>query len=130
MSFVTLSHLSKFATAFAEKVTELFVRKEFGKGLSSNGYTTEEKEKLKGISEGAYKSTVDTALRTTSTNPVQNKAVNSKHDKKAALFFFTLTGKPLAPTAAEGTNTTQIATTAFVQNAVSKVLAAGDGLFA
>lgn len=47
MSFVTLSHLSKFATAFAEKVTELFVRKESGKGLSSNDYTTEEKEKLK-----------------------------------------------------------------------------------
>ena len=41
-----------------------------------------------------------------------------------------MTGKPLAPTAAEGTNTTQIATTAFVQNAVSKVLVAGDGLFA
>lgn len=61
MSFVTLSHLSKFATAFAEKVTELFVRKESGKGLSSNDYTTEEKEKLKGISEGANQTTVDVA---------------------------------------------------------------------
>ena len=30
-----------------------------------------------------------------------------------------LTGTPTAPTAAAGTNTTQIATTAFVQNAVS-----------
>ena len=122
MSFVTLSHLSKFATAFAEKVTELFVRKESGKGLSSNDYTTEEKEKLKGISEGAN--------QTTSTNPVQNKAVKAELDKKAQLASPTLTGKPLAPTAAEGTNTTQIATTAFVQNAVSKVLVAGDGLFA
>lgn len=130
MSFVTLSHLSKFATAFAEKVTELFVRKESGKGISSNDYTTEEKEKLKGISEGANQTTVDTALSTTSTNPVQNKAVKAELDKKAPLASPTLTGKPLAPTAAEGTNTTQIATTAFVQNAVSKVLVAGDGLFA
>ena len=32
-----------------------------------------------------------------------------------------LTGTPTAPTAASGTNTTQIATTAFVQNAVSNV---------
>ena len=128
MSFVTLSHLSKFATAFAEKVTELFVRKESGKGLSSNDYTTEEKEKLKGISEGANKTTVDTELSTTSTNPVQNKAVKAELDKKATLASPTLTGKPLAPTAAEGTNTTQIATTAFVQNAVNKVLAAGDAM--
>ena len=30
-----------------------------------------------------------------------------------------LTGTPTAPTAASGTNTTQLATTAFVQNAVS-----------
>ena len=90
----------------------------------------EEKEKLKGISEGANQTTVDTALSTTSTNPVQNKAVKAELDKKAPLASPTLTGKPLAPTAAEGTNTTQIATTAFVQNAVSKVLAAGDGLFA
>ena len=29
------------------------------------------------------------------------------------------TGTPIAPTAASGTNTTQLATTAFVQNAVS-----------
>ena len=128
MSFVTLSHLSKFATAFAEKVTELFVRKESGKGLSSNDYTTEEKEKLSGISEGANKTTVDTALSTTSTNPVQNKVVKAELDKKAPLASPTLTGKPLAPTAAEGTNTTQIATTAFVQNAVSKGLAAGDAM--
>ena len=32
-----------------------------------------------------------------------------------------LTGTPLAPTAAEGTNTTQIATTAFVVNATDNI---------
>ena len=41
-------------------------------------------------------------------------AVNSKAD----LLSPTLTGVPLAPTAASGTNTTQIATTAFVNTAV------------
>lgn len=59
---------------------------------------------------------------------MQNKVVKAELDKKAPLASPTLTGKPLAPTAAEGTNTTQIATTAFVQNAVSKGLAAGDAM--
>ena len=39
--------------------------------------------------------------------------------KVATLYSPDFTGTPTAPTAAEGTNTTQIATTAFVQNAVS-----------
>lgn len=38
-----------------------------------------------------------------------------------------LTGTPTAPTANEGTSTTQIATTAFVQNAVNKGIANLDG---
>lgn len=41
-------------------------------------------------------------------------AVNSKANTNSP----TLTGTPLAPTATAGTNTTQIATTAFVKNAV------------
>lgn len=59
------------------------VAKEDGKGLSSNDYTTTEKNKLAGIDEGANKTTVDTALSDTSTNPVQNKAVKAELDKKA-----------------------------------------------
>lgn len=46
-----------------------------GKGLSMNDYTTAEKTKLAGIAEGANKTVVDSALSSTSTNPVQNKAV-------------------------------------------------------
>jgi len=42
-------------------------------------------------------------------------AVNSKADANSAA----LTGTPTAPTASSGTNTTQLATTAFVTNAVS-----------
>ena len=42
---------------------------------------------------------------------------------KADITSPTLTGTPLAPTAAPGTNTNQMATTAFVQNAVSNSMA-------
>jgi len=42
-------------------------------------------------------------------------AVNSKADVNSPTF----TGTPLSPTASAGTNTTQIATTAFVTNAVA-----------
>ena len=47
---------------------------------------------------------------------------------KAPLASPTLTGTPTAPTATVGTNTTQIATTAFVQTAVSDGIAASDAL--
>lgn len=43
-----------------------------------------------------------------------SSAVQTQLDAKAALASPTLTGTPVAPTAAPGTNTTQIATTAFV----------------
>ncbi len=42
-------------------------------------------------------------------------AISSKADSNSP----TLTGTPLAPTASSGTNTTQIATTAFVTAAIS-----------
>ena len=44
-----------------------------------------DKKKLDGIASGATKVTVDSALSTTSTNPVQNKAVKAALDKKADL---------------------------------------------
>lgn len=53
------------------------VDKVSGKGLSSNDYTNTEKSKLAGIAEGANKTVVDSALSSTSTNPVQNKIVNA-----------------------------------------------------
>lgn len=45
--------------------------------------------------------------------------VHPENTSKANLASPTFTGTPAAPTAAAGTNTTQIATTAFVQNAIS-----------
>ena len=54
------------------------VDKVAGKGLSTNDYTTTEKNKLAGIAEGANKTVVDSALSSTSTNPVQNKVIYDK----------------------------------------------------
>lgn len=70
-----LTNDSNFATttdldAKVDKVT--------GKGLSTNDYTTTEKDKLAAIEDGANKTVVDTALNSTSTNPVQNKVINTK----------------------------------------------------
>lgn len=59
------------------------VDKVSGKGLSTNDYTTADKDKLSGIAEGANKTEVDSALSSTSTNPVQNKAVNTALDGKS-----------------------------------------------
>lgn len=47
-------------------------------------FTTALKAKLDGIATGANKTTVDSALSATSTNPVQNKAVNAALNSKAA----------------------------------------------
>lgn len=66
-------------------ITNTKVDKVNGKGLSTNDYTTTEKNKLEGIETGATKTIVDATIGSTSTNPVQNKAVyaslNNKVDK-------------------------------------------------
>lgn len=66
--------------------------------------------------------TVDAALSSTSENPVQNKVIKQALDAKAPLASPTFTGSPKAPTADAGTNTTQIATTAFVKAAIDSQL--------
>ena len=58
------------------------VSKEDGKGLSTNDFTTEEKDKLAGIAEGANKTVVDDKISTTSTNPIQNKVITTELNKK------------------------------------------------
>lgn len=59
------------------KIKAKFVAKDGDKVLSDNNFTDALKTKLDGIATGANKTTVDTALSSTSTNPVQNKVVNS-----------------------------------------------------
>lgn len=69
---------------FWQKIVNSFVKKENGKGLSTNDYTTEEKNKLAGIAEQANKTVVDTALSSTSTNPVQNNVIKAALDAKVS----------------------------------------------
>ena len=63
----------------SEVDTRLFnkVDKEIGKTLTTNDYTTTEKNKLAGIETQANKTIVDDTLSPTSTNPLQNKAIHS-----------------------------------------------------
>lgn len=72
--------------------------------------------------------TVDDTLSNTSTNPVQNKVLYSNLAGKAPLASPTFTGAPKAPTAAAGTNTTQIATTEFVTSAVAAAVGSITGI--
>ena len=60
---------------------------------SANGLmSAEDKKKLDGIATGATKITVDTALSSTSTNPVQNKVIKTELDNKLDKTGGTLTG--------------------------------------
>ena len=69
---------SKIKSLVATKVDKVD-----GKGLSTNDFTADYKTKLDGIAAGANKTTVDTVLSDTSTNPVQNKIVKAALDNKA-----------------------------------------------
>lgn len=73
-----------FATTVATQIGTK-VDKVNGKGLSTNDYTTKEKNKLAGIEDGANKTTVDSAFSSTSTNPVQNKVINAALNSKVSV---------------------------------------------
>ena len=79
MAFLDETGLAHFWNQILARLNK-FVPAETGKGLSTNDYTTEEKTKLAGIEAGANKITVDSALSSTSTNPVQNNTINTKFD--------------------------------------------------
>ena len=70
---------------------------------------------------------VDDGLSASSTYPVQNKVIKAALDLKADLASPTFTGTPSAPTAADGTDSQQIASTAFVQREAAKKLPLAGG---
>lgn len=72
------------------------VDKVSGKDLSTNDYTTAEKNKLAGIDGGANKTVVDTELSESSTNPVQNKVVNTAINNLSALIGDTKVSEQIA----------------------------------
>ena len=63
--------------------------------------------------------TVDSSLSTTSINPVENKTVTAALNLKAPLASPAFSGTPTAPTPAADDSSQKIATTEFVQEAVS-----------
>lgn len=83
--------LSAYATTsalnagLAEKVDKVA-----GKGLSTNDYTTADKNKLAGIEAEANKTVVDSAMSDSSTNPLQNKVITKELQGSK-----TATGNPL-----------------------------------
>ena len=84
-------------------------------GINASGFTT--------VGTPINKSTLlsdatATAIGLTG-DPTVDDALKELQTKKAALASPALTGTPTAPTAANGTTTTQIATTAFVQDAIN-----------
>mgnify|MGYP007026891527 CR=1 FL=1 len=74
-----------------------------------------DKKKLDGIATGATKITVDSALSSTSTNPVQNKAVkaelDNKFDKTGGILTGNLSGQYIAGTWLQTTQATDFGRT-------------------
>ena len=72
--------------------------------------------------------TIDSSVTQNSANPVSGGAVHTKFQDYAPKASPALTGTPTAPTAAAGTNNTQIATTAFTATAIANALADITGI--
>lgn len=109
-------------------ILDRYVKSESGKGLSTYDFSEEYKRKLDGIADEATRIIVDAGIIADSTNPVQGKAIYAELLKKASLANPEFTGTPTAPTAIAGTNSTQLATTAFVMNAIALALEKVSGL--
>lgn len=77
--------ITAIKTALGNKVDKVT-----GKGLSTNDYTTDEKNKLGNIEARANKTIVDSALSSTSTNPVQNKIIKGVLDTHQTNILYAL----------------------------------------
>ncbi|OYA26735.1 phage tail-collar fiber domain-containing protein [Escherichia coli] len=86
-----------------------------GKYTAQNATTTQ-----KGIVQ--LSSATNSTSETLAATPKAVKAVMDKTNKKAPLNSPALTGTPTTPTAAQGTNSTQIASTAFVMAAIAALV--------
>lgn len=94
-------------------------------GDLSNLDTTAKNNLVAAINEafnsGGSSITVDSALSSSSENPVQNKVINSALNLKAPLASPTFTGTPKATTPITSDNSTRIATTAYVKQNIPSV---------
>ena len=100
---------------------------------TSNGLMSkEDKVKLDGVEAGAQVNDVTSVAGRTGAVVLTKSDVglgNVTNESKATMFTnASLTGTPTAPTASSSTNSTQIATTAFVQSLVNSKIAASDAM--
>lgn len=84
-----------------------------------NGFSTFFSTQFTGLGTSGSPITIDTTNMRTVANSLSLSAAQTKFNLKANIASPTFTGTPAAPTAAPGTNTTQLASTAFVMAAVS-----------
>lgn len=95
---------------------------------TANGFMSkEDKTKLNGIATGANKTTVDSALSSTSTNPVQNKVINTALAGKASTSHnhnSAYIAKSLQMTADDG----DVEVSWTNQDVVAKIKALGSGM--
>lgn len=100
---------------------------------STDGFmSSSDKSKLNGIESGAQVNDVTSVAGKTGAVTLSKSDVglgNVTNESKATMFTnAALTGTPTAPTAGTSTNSTQIATTAFVQSVVNDKIAASDAM--
>lgn len=120
-------------------IEEVVTQEEFADGLNKDVYYVRT-AKLAASGGNAFASfkrlrplkDIDNALATATADILAEAAARAAADSslntlKAPLASPALTGVPTAPTAAGGTNTTQIATTAYVIAAINALIAAAPG---
>lgn len=124
---------------YDEKIKQVVagkVDKDGVKVLSTNDYTTNEKNKLAGIAAGATNNSATTTTpKMDGTAAVGSETAYAKGDhvhptdtSRAPLASPTFTGTPKAPTATAGNSSTQIATTAFVGTAIANAISGIQGI--
>ena len=85
--------VNSIATNIANKYATKAIATTSANGLMSAA----DKKKLDGIATGANKTVVDSALSSTSTNPVQNKVIKAALDAKPNSYIDILTSDPSSP---------------------------------
>lgn len=110
-------------TALGNKVDKVS-----GKGLSTNDYTTAEKEKLAGIAEGATANVGTITGVSVNGTSVATSGVANITSLPASILSGAIPSAVTATTQAAGNNSTKIATTAFVGTAIANALAEITGI--
>lgn len=134
-----IASITLFGNAFAAKVTELFVKKEAGKGLSANDFTDILKNKLNDIAEGAQVNVIESVSVNGVALEVTEKGVNVTVptgalasldkvgvDQLTEALASLINGKAEAATTLAGYGITDAYTKAETESAIAVGVAAAD----